>query len=305
MNLGETIRVGSPTGIKHNPYLTNNQALGENSSRKPDYMSDLPKQRPQADAFIIQNNLFAKKYHQNILTDIQNRLLTRFLPESLVLKYADKEFLENAVKANPKIIQMLAAHNIHPKIEPQNVISITKSHLLPTMFYTKKIMNNSGLHFTPYDYEIAAQAALLHDLGKALIPSEILNKNDVLNEKEREIVDLHSKLGYEILKTTPLNSKVLEMIKNHHNSAENNQKNSLTQILTVADIYSALKEPRPYKKALSNEEAFEILTEGSENGAYNKRFVNALKKSQNYPVSAKTRSKNSTEQLNKLVYQIA
>ena len=46
---------------------------------------------------------------------------------------------------------------------------------------------------------------MLHDLGKVLIPSKILNKPARLNAKEREIMNIHSTLGYELLKTQKIN----------------------------------------------------------------------------------------------------
>jgi HD-GYP domain-containing protein (c-di-GMP phosphodiesterase class II) len=65
-------------------------------------------------------------------------------------------------------------------------------------------------------YLYLTQAALLHDIGKVFIPSEILNKKGKLTPKEREIVQLHNRLSYEILKTTDLNPKVAQLAYEHH-----------------------------------------------------------------------------------------
>lgn len=239
--------------------------------------------KPQlTDTFTPQTAPPQKSYSEKVFSNFNDRLLTKFLPEKFVGKYANANFLQQAVDNNPKIKQMLSEHNLDAKIVPQNVTSIVKNHLIPTMVYAKEIMDKSGEYFTPDDYEKMSQAALLHDIGKALIPAEILNKKETLTKEEREIIKMHSELGYEILKSSNLSPKVLKMVKNHHDYGQPHVKDSLTQILTVADIYSALKEKRAYKKAMSNEEAFNILDKNSSNGDFEKLYVNALKNSQNF-----------------------
>lgn len=235
-----------------------------------------------ADTFTLQTAPPQKSYSEKVFSNFNDRLLTRFLPEKFVTKYVNKEFLQKAAENNPRIKQMLTEHNLDVKIEPQNVTNIVKNHLVPTMVYAKEIMDKSGEYFTPDDYEKMAQAALLHDIGKSLIPSEILNKKETLTKEEREIIKMHSELGYELLKSSNLSPKVLKMVKNHHDYGQPHVKDSMTQILTVADIYSALKENRSYKKAMSNEEAFSILDKNSSNGEFAKSYVSALKNSQNF-----------------------
>jgi HD-GYP domain-containing protein (c-di-GMP phosphodiesterase class II) len=127
------------------------------------------------------------------------------------------------------------------------------------------------------DKQTLEQASMLHDFGKILIPTEILNKPDVLNKNEKEIMDLHSELGYELLKTTGMNSRVLNLVKNHHSPAA--ETDTLGQILSVADIYSALRENRSYKSSMSEEDAFSILDQKAKNGEVSAEVVEALKNS--------------------------
>jgi len=282
LSIGETY--GIRFGALNNPYITNPRTQ-QSSPKAP--AAPVP-QTPTKDVFGLQTKPIPETYSQKVLSNIQNRLFTRLLPESFVAKYVNKDFLEKAAANNPRIAQMLAEQNIELKIEPENVRNITKSHLVPAMFYAREIMSNSGHYFSPDDYEAMTQAALLHDIGKALIPSEILNKKGALSEKEREVVKLHNDLGYEILKSTVLSPKVLAMVRNHHNYGQQGPRDAMTQILTVADVYSALKEDRPYKKAMSDKEAFEILEKGAEKGEYDIAFVNALKKSRNYAPARNT-----------------
>lgn len=296
MGISNSYPVGIFDGTRDNLYSSNPQVKTAFNSQKPDIASAMLTKPQHVDTFSTQTQPIQSTYGQKILSNAEDRLLTRFFPEKFVSKYASKGFLQKAVENNPKIKQILAEHNLEVKISPENVTAITKSHLLPTMFYAKEIMDKSGEYYTPDDYEKMAQAALLHDIGKALIPAEILNKKGALYKEEREIVQLHNELGYEILKSSNLSPKVLAMVKNHHDYGQAHVKTPLTQILTVADIYSALKEKRSYKQAMSNEEAFNILEKISTNGEVEKLYVNALKASQKI-IPSKTERQATAQEL--------
>ena len=102
------------------------------------------------------------------------------------------------------------------------------------------------------------QAAMLHDFGKVLIPDKILNKNGKLTDKEKEIMKLHSELGYELLKEQGVNIS--------------------SQILATADKYSALREKRSYKDAMTRDEALAVIQEDVTNGLIAPEVYNALNK---------------------------
>ena len=113
-----------------------------------------------------------------------------------------------------------------------------------------------------------SDASYLHDIGKVLIPEEILNKQTKLNENETKIMHQHSELGYEILKNTNLDKTTLNLIRNHHQNAKKSgypfvnkdfRADLNLQILTMADKYSALTEKRPYKEAFTPEQALTII----------------------------------------------
>ncbi len=113
-----------------------------------------------------------------------------------------------------------------------------------------------------------SDAAYLHDIGKAFIPPEILNKNGKLNAYETKVMHKHSELGYELLKNTNLDKTTLNLIRNHHQNAKksgypfvnNDFRADLNlQILSMADKYSALTEKRVYKEPLTPKEALTII----------------------------------------------
>jgi HD-GYP domain-containing protein (c-di-GMP phosphodiesterase class II) len=132
------------------------------------------------------------------------------------------------------------------------------------------------------DKEILEWASVFHDFGKMLMPKEIINKPGKLDPKERKIINLHAELGYELLKNTSITGKkdidkrIIDLVKNHHNPMENSG-DVLCQILSVADIYSALREKRSYKDQMPVEEALDILDQKAKNGEVSTEVVNALR----------------------------
>ncbi len=111
-------------------------------------------------------------------------------------------------------------------------------------------------------------AGLLHDIGKIAIPGEILNKPARLNALEFEMVKIHPKVGYEILKKVNFLSDVAEIILQHHERLDGSgYPNGLKQgeillparILAVADVVEAMTSHRPYRPASSIEDVIEEL----------------------------------------------
>jgi|GEM_PF-6304247 len=136
------------------------------------------------------------------------------------------------------------------------------------------------MQFDEKDLETLATAAKYHDIGKALIPREIFAKPGKFDEDERKIMALHSDLGSEILKGLGFDKEIIAVANNHHakyNLFETNKTAVMAQIVAVADVYSALTEERSYKKALSADEAFEIMDKMAENGELSPKALAVLK----------------------------
>jgi len=111
-------------------------------------------------------------------------------------------------------------------------------------------------------------ACLLHDVGKVAVPDEILLKPGVLNAEETEIVRQHPAIGVDIC--APLKSlrRILPVIRHHHERMDGSgypdglrglEIPLMARILQIADIYDALITDRPYRDALSTEDALETL----------------------------------------------
>ncbi len=200
-----------------------------------------------------------------------------YSPKQLLRAYSHPAYVNSLIEENPKISKMLESKGLTCQIYPENITNITNSHITTTTAYALEIANQ--LNLSDLDKQILEQACVFHDFGKILVPSELINKPGELTQEEKEIVDLHAILGYELLSGTGMNSRVLNLIKNHHSHSEDNQ-DILGQILSVADIYSALREERSYKKPLDIKAANKILDEKVKNGELNAIVVEALKNSQ-------------------------
>ncbi len=136
----------------------------------------------------------------------------------------------------------------------KNLETIKKGHISDTVVFSLAIADE--MLCTEAEKKNLELAAAFHDIGKVLIPSTYLNKNGALTPDERKIVNHHAYLGYEIMKALGYGIPVAEAVRDHHNP---NSKSKLAQILRMADIYSAMTEERPYKKARSHEEAMDVL----------------------------------------------
>jgi HD-GYP domain-containing protein (c-di-GMP phosphodiesterase class II) len=106
-------------------------------------------------------------------------------------------------------------------------------------------------------------AGLLHDVGKIGVPDDILRKSGPLDPDERATVRAHPELGERILTSTAMDS-VLPWIRHHHERWDGEgYPDGLravaipleARILTVCDAWDAMTSDRPYRAALTRQEA--------------------------------------------------
>jgi diguanylate cyclase (GGDEF)-like protein/PAS domain S-box-containing protein len=104
----------------------------------------------------------------------------------------------------------------------------------------------------------------LHDIGKIMVPFEILNKPGRLTEEEYELIKRHSEAGYQILKSVEEYSSLAEYVLCHHERWDGtgyprNLKGEkiplISRIIAVADAFESITAGRPYKRAMDKNEA--------------------------------------------------
>ena len=111
-------------------------------------------------------------------------------------------------------------------------------------------------------------SALFHDIGKAFLNQEILNKPGPLTDLERKHIETHSVFSYRESKNVGFSKVIADNILYHHENFDgtgyplriNGSKIPLaSRIIKITDTFDALTCDRPYRKALSAQEALRIM----------------------------------------------
>jgi putative nucleotidyltransferase with HDIG domain len=119
------------------------------------------------------------------------------------------------------------------------------------------------------DQRRLARAALLHDVGKAFIPVEILDKPATLTSEEMDEIRKHPRRGYDVLAAQGgFPPEMLDVVLHHHefldgsgypNGLRDNQISDIVRLITIVDIYAALVEKRAYRMQYTHAAAFAIM----------------------------------------------
>jgi putative two-component system response regulator len=159
----------------------------------------------------------------------------------------------------------------------------TKGHCDRLAEYSVDLAKSVGLS---EDQRIALRrAGTVHDVGKIGVPEHILTKPGPLTDEEWVIMKQHPVTGERIC--SPLKSfrLVLPVIRHHHEKLDGSgypdglkgdQIPLTARVLQVTDVYDALTTDRPYRRALSSEEAFAIMHEEVKKGWWDSALVGEL-----------------------------
>jgi len=120
--------------------------------------------------------------------------------------------------------------------------------------------------------DIVTQAGLIHDIGKCLIPEEVLNKTEKLTDEEFAQIKSHPKLGYNLLKPMDLDSRIKKATLQHHERCDGtgyptgldeDNIDDVAMIIAIADVYDAMTAARTYRTPLC---AFQVIYRFEEEG---------------------------------------
>ena len=217
-----------------------------------------------------------------VRTQIENKEATDFIRNKNA--YLEEEIYKRMIEINAiqdvTILSMAAlAETRDPNIG---------SHIMRTQYYVKTLADKLKSHprfkdfLTDKNIGLLFKSVPLHDIGKVRIPSSILMKPGPLDPDEFEIMKTHTTLGREALvsveKTLGIEIRFLKMAKEIAYSHQEKWDGSgypdglsgddipiSARLMALADVYDALICRRPYKEAISHEEAIEIISQGNGN----------------------------------------
>lgn len=225
----------------------------------------------------IQNSLSQKNiYKKSIKVNVNNTLNTFNITCIGIYSYIGEldeiviifENVSNVLNEHRKIYDM--------QIEFLYMLSqIIERHSEENGFHTKRVAEFSALLASAIgldkeEVDKIKLASIMHDIGKLGIPYQVLTKTSSLTQKEREIMQKHAKIGYEILNQSnqPLLQMAATIALQHHerydgtgypNGLKGEQISIYGRIVAIADVFDALSNQRVYKNAWHIDDVYEYL----------------------------------------------
>lgn len=182
------------------------------------------------------------------------------------------EAMSDAIKTREADLRRLG----HDAVQRMVVAAEYKDHR--TLEHIARMSHYAGLLATRFglpsaQVDVLRQAAQMHDVGKIAIPESILLKPGKLNEEEWATMRQHTEFGASILRDTMselLRAGELIALSHHERWDGTGYPRGLAgeqiplwgRICAIADVFDALTSERPYKRAYTVEEAFDIMREG-------------------------------------------
>jgi HD-GYP domain-containing protein (c-di-GMP phosphodiesterase class II) len=224
----------------------------------------------------------SKKIQQQVFLDVQQGKAIDIAPVIGITQQTIE-----AIFKNPDALS--CALNIRNKNEYLLEHSVSVS-ILMTIF----------AHFLKIDKQIIHQLAIgafLHDVGKIMVPDDILNKTEKLSASEYRIIQEHVNHSIKIIKSTPgISALSLEVAALHHERLDGTgyplqlKQDNISNygaMIAICDVFDALAADRSYKKSYSHIKAFSILRDLALQGKLMPRLVDLFIKCLGvYPVGS-------------------
>lgn len=203
----------------------------------------------------------AKKAYLNVYIALKNTLNNVKAGKNLELNQLEYNVTEiiNAMNFDQSLIMQFT------QIKSINNYNIT--HSINVMIFS--LIIGKALELPQQDQLVLGLGALLHDIGRVFISSEILDKPDRLTPEEFEVVRRHPYLGYKAaLQISGIDKVTLRIILEHHEKLDGSgyplarkseEIHIYSQIAAICDIYEALTSKHIYRKAYLPHEAIEYL----------------------------------------------
>ena len=205
----------------------------------------------------VDESLYAS-LHRMICSALQGVLLIKELQMREIELIVQTEHLRNMAKLR-RIMEGFI-ETISLTVEKRD--PYTAGHQKRVALLAWEIAKEMGL--PREEIEAVRMAGIVHDLGKIYVPAEILNKPGRLQDLEFALIKTHPQVGYDILKAIDFPWPLAEIVRQHHErlngsgyplGLKDEDILPAAKILAVADVVEAMASHRPYRPALSVEEA--------------------------------------------------
>ncbi len=156
----------------------------------------------------------------------------------------------------------------------------TAGHSVSVSFYASLL--GKRINLSERDLETLRLGTLFHDVGKIVIPDNILLKPGPLTQDEFAVIKLHPAEGRRLLSHLRTLNDAIPIVYHHHEKLDGSGYPDglsgadialLVRIASIADVYDAITTERPYRSANSPAEAFEILSGEAAKGWWDRELV--------------------------------
>lgn len=179
----------------------------------------------------------------------------------------------------------------------------TYIHCLDTAIMS--IFLGKSINLKPEVMRTIGLSAILHDIGKTKISSNIINKKGKLTAEEYNIVKQHPKLGFDALKKSGLKDyEILYGVLHHHerydgkgypSGLKGEDINCIAKIISVCDVYTAITANRSYRSRFSPNEAYEYILGGA-GTSFDPDIINRFRETFSiYSIGSKVKLSNGIE----------
>lgn len=226
--------------------------------------------------FTTEEIRLAREAIQDVRPCVRDLLVEARARGSFRLDAADKAVERIMLKAMTNAGAMIAVAKLKAKDEGIFLHSLAVSALMVTF--------GRNLGMSEQAVRLLGIGGLAHDLGKTVLPIELLRKPGKLTADELQVVRTHPTRGYELVKQIDgMPKPVLDICLYHHEKFDGTgyphqlRGSAIPQaarIAAICDVYDALTSFRPYKRAWSQAEAIDAMTQSR--GHFDPDLLNAF-----------------------------
>lgn len=215
--------------------------------------------------------LFEKIWSVNVIMEAQENGVENFLKKSMLPD--ERNFSDEEVFSIADFFAQLVDYKS----------SFTKTHSMGVAQKAKKMAQ-----FYNWQHEKVIRyyfAGALHDIGKMIIPNDILEKPDRLTKEEFGSMQNHAQATRHILSKIQGFEDITNWAANHHEKLDGSgyslglkgkDLSKEERLMACIDIYQALTEKRPYKEGLSHKKAIELMKSMAKDGKIDPEIVNDM-----------------------------